>query len=1200
LAGWQFWIDRGGTFTDIVAQGPDGRLVVRKVLSENPAVPGDAAVAGMREILEDEAGLAPDAPFPAHQVEVVKLGTTVATNALLERKGTRTALAITAGHADALFIGSQNRPRLFDLNIKRPAMLYERVTEIPERIAADGQVLRDLNETETRERLHALYDEGLRSLAVVLMHGYRYPDHEKRVARIAAEIGFTQISVSHEVSALIGLVGRGDTTVADAYLSLVLQGYVAGVGGALNGTRLLMMQSNGGLVDSRQVRGKDAVLSGPAGGVIGAAETARAAGFDKIIGFDMGGTSTDVCHVAGDYERTFDTMVAGVRLRTPMMAVHTVAAGGGSLLIFDGHRFRVGPESAGANPGPASYGRDGPLAVTDANVLLGRIQPAYFPHVFGVRGDAPLDVAAVEKKFATLAAEVAKATGRNRTAAELAEGFLAIAVDNMARAIRKITVERGHDAAAYTLACFGGAGGQHACRVAEALGMRRIVIHPLAGVLSAYGIGLAPLRAIKERSLDITLDANGLHEIETRMNEIAAEAKSSLTAQNVHDITEVRRAHLRYAGSGTALPVPYGTLESMTAAFTAAHQAHFGFLAPGRAIVCALVEAEAFGGGATPVPFTTPVATKKLQPVAHVAMIHSGHTHNTPVYERGDLGQGQEIDGPALIAEDTATTVVEPGWQASVGATGDLILTQTTATQAAAHSTARDPLRVELFNNLFMSIAEQMGAVLQNTAQSVNIKERLDFSCALFDGHGDLVANAPHVPVHLGSMGESVRAVKARHPVMSPGDSFILNNPFAGGTHLPDITVVTPVFLDKETAPTFFVASRGHHADIGGRTPGSMPPNSKTLAEEGALFDGIAMVRDGRFAEDTIRSILMTGPMPARNPDQNLADLRAQAAANAKGVAELQRVCRAYGRDTVVAYMGYVQDHAEEAVRRVITRLKSGEFRCAMDDGGHVNVKVTVDHESRSAVIDFTGTADTRPNNFNGPVSICRAAVLYVFRTLVADDIPMNEGCMRPLKLIVPEGSMLNPKHSNPLPAVVAGNVETSQIVCDALYGALGVLAASQGTMNNFTFGNATHQYYETIGGGAGAGPDFDGASAVQTHMTNTRLTDPEIFEQRYPVIVESFGVRHGSGGAGHHPGGDGVMRTLRFRAPVTAGILSGRRRIHPFGLHGGHDAATGETVVTFADGNHKRLNATDEIELQTGDKITISTPGGGGYGVPK
>ncbi len=1178
--GWQFWIDRGGTFTDIVAKGPDGRIQVRKELSETPHLPGDAALRGIRALLAD-AGVDTTGAFPGAAVDAIKLGTTVATNALLERKGMPTLLAITAGHADALLIGTQARPRLFDLNIIRTPMLYSRAVEIPERVAADGTVLRELDERATRRLLQDAYDTGLRAVAIVLMHGYRYPAHEAAVAQIAQEIGFTQVSASHAVSPLVKLVPRGDTTVADAYLSPVLRRYVDQLSADIGGTKLLVMQSNGGLAEADRVRGKDAVLSGPAGGVIGAAETARAAGHSRIIGFDMGGTSTDVCHVAGDYERTFDTMVAGVRLRAPMLQVHTVAAGGGSLLIFDGHRFRVGPESAGANPGPAAYGHDGPLTVTDANVLLGRIQPEFFPKVFGPRADAPLDVAAVRRKFAALADHVAAASGRKRTPEELAEGFLAIAVDNMARAIRKITVERGFDVTTYTLACFGGAGGQHATRVADALGMTQILIHPLAGALSAYGIGLAPLRVIREMSIDLPLESKEINGI---VGKLAREAAAAVAAQGVNGTTTIRRVHVRYAGTDSSLVVGFGTANEVAAAFTAAHLAQFGFTMD-RPLLCAMAEVEAFGGGAKSDPFLS--ADTPGTPAANFGM---------PIYRRETLARDQRIAGPALIAEATATTIVEDGWEATVDDRGNLLLKRIRPRRASAIDTA-DPLRIELFNNLFMSIAEQMGAVLQNTAQSVNIKERLDFSCAVFDGEGRLIANAPHIPVHLGSMGESVRAVMARYPVMQAGDSFVLNNPFAGGTHLPDITVVTPVFLDGDARPAFFTASRGHHADVGGLTPGSMPPNSRTLAEEGVLLDGLVLVRGGVFQEDAIRDALMAGPLPSRGPEQNLADLRAQVAANMKGVTELRRVAAELGGETVIAAMRNVQDHAEEAVRRVLGRLRSGSFICPMDDGAEISVAVTIDHAARTATIDFTGTSVQRPGNFNAPSSVCVAAVLYVFRTLVADDIPMNEGFLRPLRLIIPDSSMLKPSANEPLAAVVAGNVETSQIICDALYGALGVLAASQGTMNNFTFGDAERQYYETICGGAGAGPTFDGADAVQTHMTNSRLTDPEVLEQRYPVIVEHFGVRPNSGGSGAHRGGNGVIRTIRFRAPMTAAILSGRRSTHPFGLAGGRDGLAGETVVLRASGAREILRATDEVRIAAGDAISIATPGGGGFG---
>ena len=1185
-AKWHFWIDRGGTFTDIVARAPSGEIITRKLLSENATLYADAAVAGMRAILGEHEGLPADAPFPAHLIAAVKMGTTVATNALLTRHGAPTLFAVTAGHADILRIGTQHRPRLFDLNIKRPDMLYAQVIEIPERIGAHGNIIRTLDEDATRARLQAAYDAGLRSLAVALMHGYRFTAHEARVAEIARAIGFTHISVSHAVSPLMKLVPRGDTTVADAYLSPVLRHYVDQVSAQMNGARLLFMQSSGGLSEAQHFHGKDAVLSGPAGGVVGAAETARAAGFTRIIGFDMGGTSTDVCHIAGDtYERTSETTVAGVRLRAPMMQVHTVAAGGGSLLIFDGHRFRVGPESAGADPGPACYGKGGPLTVTDANVLLGKIDPAQFPKVFGPRGDQPLDAAAVDAAFADLAARVAAATGESRTPRELAEGFLTLAVDNMARAIRKISVERGYDITLYTLACFGGAGGQHACLVADALGMSTVYIHPLAGVLSAYGIGRAALQVIKERTVECALDDPRLA---ATLDELESAARFALDQQHVtaSAITVQRRVRLRYAGTDTALTVAHGTPAAMTAAFQAAHRAQFGFLMEGRALICETAAVD---------------AAETREPLA------AAQTASADI---------KIIDGPAVIPGALATTVVEAGWRATTDATGALTLQKPPhpslsprgegqkargATPSPQQGEGRgegdtrpDPLRIEIFNNLFMSIAEQMGAVLQNTAHSVNIKERLDFSCAVFDGDANLIANAPHMPVHLGSMGESVRAVAKRHADMRDGDVFVLNNPYDGGTHLPDVTVVTPVFLDNESAPTFYVAARGHHADIGGATPGSMPPQSRSLTEEGVLLDNLILVRGGVFQESALRAALTAGPHPVRNVDVNLADLQAQAAANARGVSELRRMAADHGRATVVAYMGHVQDHAEEAARRVIGALSSGAFTCPMDDGGVVKVAVTIDRAQRNAVIDFTGTSPQRPNNFNAPSAICRAAVLYVFRTLIADDIPLNEGVLRPLRLIIPEGSMLNPKFPA---AVVAGNVETSQIICDALYGALGVLAASQGTMNNFTFGNARHQYYETIAGGAGAGADFDGASAVQTHMTNSRLTDPEVLEWRYPVRVEAFAVRAHSGGAGQHNGGDGVLRRIRFLEPMTAAMLSGRRATAPFGLHGGGDALPGETFVTSAHGAVQYLGATQETDVGPDDTLTVLTPGGGGYG---
>jgi 5-oxoprolinase (ATP-hydrolysing) len=1192
---WQFWIDRGGTFTDVVARTPGGGIVTRKLLSENPAAYADAAIAGMRAILSEHEGLAQDAPFPAARIEVIKLGTTIATNALLTRTGAPTVLAITEGFADALRIATQNRPRLFDLNIKLPDMLYDAVVEVRERVAADGAVSKPLDETHIRAALAEHRVAGFSAVAIVLMHGYRFTAHESRVAAIAHDLGFTQISVSHQVSALQKLVPRGDTTVADAYLSPVLRRYTGGLAQACGDARLQFMQSSGGLAAADHFHGKDAVLSGPAGGVIGAAETAQAAGFDRIIGFDMGGTSTDVCLVAGaDFDRTFETVVAGVRLRTPMMRVHTVAAGGGSILAFDGLRFRSGPASAGADPGPACYGKGGPLCITDANLLLGRIHPGFFPKVFGA-GNAPLDGDIVRVKFAQLADDVAKARGSAVTPSDLALGFVALAVDNMARAIRKISIERGHDLAGYTLACFGGAGGQHACAVADALGMTRVFIHPFAGVLSAYGIGLARVRVLRSRSLECSLEdkalAATLHELET-------DARQAVIAQQVAPAAVQRRVHLKYAGTDATLVVPFADTAVMTRDFIAAHQTQFGFVMEGRGLICDMAEAEVLGAAPSTLSDASAVtAAAPAQPAATITLITEAGAVAAPLFQREDLAPGQEIAGPAVIAERLTTTAVDAGWRARVTGDAALILERVVPRRQTVHAGEADPMRIELFNNLFMSIAEQMGAVLQNTAQSVNIKERLDFSCAVFDRHGQLLANAPHMPVHLGSMGESVRAVMDRHQATwSPGDSFVVNNPYAGGTHLPDITVVTPVFITAGD-PHFFVASRGHHADVGGVTPGSMPPSSHTLAEEGILFDSLVLVRAGVFQEAAIRAALMAGPHPARAPETNLADLRAQLAANAKGCAELARAVADQGAATVDAYVGHVLDHAEEAVRRLIGRLDDGAFTVPMDEGGHVTVRVTIDRATRTATVDFTGTSPQRTSNFNAPGAVCRAAVLYVFRTLIADEIPMNEGVLRPINLIIPEGSMLRPAAPA---AVVAGNVETSQIICDALYGALGVLAASQGTMNNFTFGNATHQYYETIAGGAGAGDGFNGASAVQTHMTNSRLTDPEVLEARFPVTVEHFAIRHGSGGAGAYRGGDGAERRIRFNTPMTAAILSGRRTTRPFGLHGGEDGLAGETRVKRTDGRVEILGPTDEVQVEAGDTITILTPGGGGYGRAK
>jgi 5-oxoprolinase (ATP-hydrolysing) len=1194
-AGWEFWIDRGGTFTDIVARKPDGTLVTHKLLSENPERYRDAAVAGIREILGIGAEEAPGA-----RVSAVKMGTTVATNALLERKGERTALAITRGHADALRIGWQARPDIFARHIVLPDLLYSQVVEIDERVSAGGEVLTPLDEVKTRTDLKAVYDAGFRSVAIVLMHGWRFTDHEHRVGEIAREIGFDQVSVSHEVGALIKLVARGDTTVADAYLSPVLRRYVDQVADDLGpGAHLMFMQSNGGLTDARAFRGKDAILSGPAGGVVGMAATAKRAGFDRIIGFDMGGTSTDVSHYAGEFERSYETVTAGVRLRAPMMSIHTVAAGGGSICRFDGARFRVGPESAGATPGPACYRRGGPLSVTDCNLMLGKIDADFFPHVFGPNGDQPLDRAVVETKFAELAKEVEAADGGTRSRAEIAEGFLTIAVQNMAEAIKQISIERGYDVTRYTLVCFGGAGGQHACLVADALGMTRVMVHPLAGVLSAYGMGLADLRVLREAGVETPLTPESAKALTARVDALADEAEAALRAQNlpIRSVERLRRAQIKYDGVDTPIEVAFGAPDAMRQAFEALHLDRFGFITPETPLVVEALVAEAVGTamGAESAPAPLP-APSKAEPVAHVRARMAGAEHDTPVFRREDLGAGAAIPGPAIIAEATATTVVEPGWRATLNPLGDLILERVEALpKRHAVGTKADPVMLEVFNSLFMAIAEQMGVALQNTAYSVNIKERLDFSCALFDRHGALIANAPHIPVHLGSMGASVQTVMAeRGATVRPGDVFMLNAPYNGGTHLPDVTVIAPAFLDGEDKPAFWVAARGHQADIGGITPGSMPSESRTVEEEGILIDNFLLVEQGRLREAETRALLGSGKWPARNPDQNLGDLKAQIAACAKGIAELKRMVAQFGRETVDAYMGHVQDNAEEQVRRVIDVLKDGQFAYELDNGAVIRVKISVDRKTRSAKVDFTGTSAQLDSNFNAPSAITRAATLYVFRTLVDDAIPLNDGCLKPIELIVPEGSMLNPRYPA---AVVAGNVETSQVVVDTLYGALDALAASYGTMSNFTFGDDELQYYETICGGSGAGDGFDGTSAVQCHMTNSRLTDPEVLELRFPVLLEDFRIRKGSGGKGHWHGGDGVVRRVRFLRPMTAAVLSNRRRIPPFGLEGGAPGAVGVNRVERKNGTVEPLSGTATVDLAPGDAFVIETPGGGGFG---
>lgn len=1187
---WQFWIDRGGTFTDVVARAPDGTLSTAKLLSENPERYDDAAIAGIRAML----GLAGDAPLPAGVIDQVKMGTTVATNALLERKGARTLLVVDAGFADLLTIGNQARPRLFDLAIRLPAPLHAAVEEIGGRIDAAGNTLVPLDEDAVRA-MFARHAGEYEAVAIALTHAWAFPETERRVAALARAAGFAQVSASHDVSPLTGLVARGRTTVVDAYLSPVLRRYVDRVAGALGETPLAFMQSSGGLADARAFQGKDAILSGPAGGVVAAARTAEAAGVDRVIGFDMGGTSTDVMLYAGQFERAFDTEVAGVELRVPMMAIETIAAGGGSILHFDGARYRVGPDSAGANPGPASYRRGGPLTITDANVFVGKIQPEHFPAIFGPDGDQPLDRDTVAARFADLAAEIAAATGRVQEPRDVAEGFLTVAVANMAGAIKRVALERGEDVTRFALQCFGGAGGQHACKVAETLGMRTVLIHPFAGVLSAYGMGLADRAAMRQRSLERTLDAALLPEIAALAETLGDDAVREL------DDAAARRevsVGLRYAGTDTALPVPVGALAEMRAAFETAHRARFGFVSPDRAIVAESVIVEAIVAG-TPVamPVLAPRVGDAPAPLETIALWSGGREHRAPVHDRDALRPGDRITGPALIREAIATTVVEPGWRLEVGSAGELLLHHDAAAALATRDDPAlvDPVQLELFNAQFMGIAERMGVVLRNTSSSVNMKERLDFSCALFDAEGNLIANAPHVPVHLGAMGESVRAVIAsRAGTLKPGDAVALNNPFNGGTHLPDVTVISPVFDAAGQHIRFFVANRGHHADIGGLTPGSTPPTSRTLEEEGVVIDDFLLVDGGELREAEFRALLAGARWPARSPDVNVADIKAQLAANETGIVELRALVAARGWAMVSGYMGHVMANAEESIRRVITRLSDGSFDYPMDDGARIAVKVTVDHASRAATIDFTGTSAASAGNFNAPPAVTRAVVLYAFRCLVGEDLPLNEGCLAPLTIVMPEGSFLSPP---PGSAVVAGNTEVSQAVCNALLGALGAEAASQGTMNNFLFGNDRFQYYETICGGSGAGPDFDGASAVHTHMTNTRITDPEILELRYPVRLDTFAIRRGSGGAGRQHGGDGAVRAITALEPMTVTIVASRRTVAPFGLAGGADGAKGAQWVERHSGARDILGGRAEVALEAGDRFVIETPGGGGYG---
>lgn len=1202
---WEFWVDRGGTFTDIVALQPDGEMLTHKLLSESPGY-RDAAIQGIRNILK----IPVEDQLPIQQISAVKMGTTVATNALLERTGDSTLLVTTRGFRDQLRIGYQTRPDLFALDIQLPEMLYCDVLEVNERLDAHGKVIEPLDEEAACLGMERYFHEGIRSVAIVLMHGYRYTLHEDLLQEIAKSIGYTQISVSHQVSPLMKYVPRGDTTVVDAYLSPVIRQYVTEVAGQLGGSdipsgKLKLMRSNGGLADARFFYGKDAILSGPAGGVVGMARISEAAGFNEVIGFDMGGTSTDVSHYNGEFEKSYETEVAGVRLRAPMMMIHTVAAGGGSILHFDGARYRVGPDSAGAHPGPVCYRNNGPLTITDCNVMIGKLQPDLFPCVFGEMGDQPIDAVEVRNQFTELSKTIRQQTDDIRSPEEVASGFLAVAVGNMSNAIKKISVQRGYDVTRYTLCCFGGAGGQHACMVADALGMNRILVHKFSGILSAYGMGLADTVVDRQLAIEERLTEDLVQELTDTVDELKSDCDESLAkqvSQIIQKNTDYRiQLHVRYEGSDTSFPIEYAPLEHIQSQFEKVHRMRFGFISPDKELIVESIQVEAMSKARSVVTnrkrIEPPDSIQTVKPITERYCYMDGEWHKTPFFEREALFSGYTIQGPSVILESTGTLSIEPGWQATLDETKNLLIERyLPRKESVAIGTDVDPVMLEVFNNLFMSIAEQMGSVLENTAVSVNIKERLDFSCAIFDPEGALVANAPHMPVHLGSMSESIKTViRERFSQMQPGDAYILNAPYNGGTHLPDVTIIRPVF-SKQAELLFFTASRGHHADIGGKSPGSAPADSTHIEEEGVVIDNEKLVENGEFKEQSMRDLLASGLWPARNPDMNIADFKAQLAACEKGAQELLSMIDWYGVKTVHAYMKHVQNNAEESVRRVLDVLNDGQFTYYMDDGHQISVKITVDHSTRRAVVDFTGTSDQHPGNFNAPTAVVRAAVLYVFRCLVNDQIPLNEGCLKPLEIIIPRNSMINPKHPA---AVIAGNVETSQYLVDTLFGALGTVAAAQGTMNNFIWGNDRIQYYETVCGGSGAGANYHGTHAVHTHMTNSRLTDPEVLEWRFPVRVESFEIRKGSGGRGRFNGGDGVTRKIRFNEAVSVNIISGHRQVPPYGLDGGQAAQVGSNWVEHVDSKITQLTGSDSIELESGDIFVIETPGGGGFGAP-
>lgn len=1241
---YRFSIDRGGTFTDIYAEvpGEPGYRVI-KLLSEDPQNYADAPREGIRRILTEMGACRADGDcVSADPIEWIRMGTTVATNALLERKGARCALLVTRGFGDILQIGNQDRPHIFDLEIRKPELLYETVIEIDERLRflrADEPppaepvvegitgdrlvVLQPLDSEALRPQLQQVYDRGIRSLAVVLMHAYAWPGHELAIGRLAEEIGFAQISLSSQVMPRIKLVARGDTTMVDAYLNPHIRNYLdsfrQGFEDRLANTSLLFMQSDGGLARAGDFTGSRAILSGPAGGVVGYAMTTfEQESGQPVIGFDMGGTSTDVSRFGGDYELVFETETAGVRIQAPQLHIKTVAAGGGSRLFFENNMFMVGPESAGAHPGPVCYRKNGYLAVTDANLVLGRIQPKYFPHIFGTGENQPLDLAASRRVLAELADRINAANRQkglpDMSVEQVALGFLQVANEVMVRPIREISVMRGYDIKEHVLAVFGGAGPQHACAIARSLGIPDIFIHRFSGILSAYGIGMADVIVDLQKPSSVRYQPQILPDIEKQVAGLREQAYADLLRQGfaADAVDSTAFLNLRYKGTDTPQMIAWPEDNDFARVLSETYLREFGFDLDGRDILIDDVRVRARGKTSGLRRLTISGAQGPAPQLDTVQCYFEGGWQATAVYDLAQLGAGYCIAGPAIIVHETSTILVEPDCTASITGSGDVRLQVGSGVRQRV-GTEMDPIQLSIFSNLFMSIAEQMGRMLQKTAISTNIKERLDFSCALFGPSGELVANAPHLPVHLGAMSEAVKEqIRRRKDDLMPGDVLVSNHPVAGGSHLPDITVITPVFREGEII--FWVAARGHHADIGGISPGSMPPNSRRIEEEGACITSFKLVENGRFQEEGIAELLLAPGKLERGPGQpkisgtrlledNISDLKAQVAANQKGIELVLEMVDHYGLDVVQAYMRHVQDAAEDAVRtrlRELSQSKGMQARDSvsamdfMDDGSPIVLKMTIDRSDGSAVFDFSGTGPQVWGNCNAPKAVTKSAILYCLRCLIKKDLPLNHGCLLPITIHIPPGSLLDP---SPEAAVVGGNVLTSQRVVDVVLKAFGVAAASQGCMNNFTFGNERFGYYETVGGGAGAGPCWHGQTGVHTHMTNTRITDPEILERRYPLLLREFSVRRGSGGQGRFNGGDGLIREVEFLVPLNAAILSERRVYAPYGLAGGQPGARGHNLFICKDGRTISMGSKNEIMAGPGDRFRILTPGGGGYG---